>query len=86
MSNLSATTEIFTSQEIIRNSSTNRLCDMFELCTCLTNPEVPTVRSWLMDEFSRRYPSKMDTWNSLPDKTDADLRTVLCGVTPAVYC
>lgn len=81
-----AKVETFTTQEIIRNSSTNRICDMFELCACIVNVEAPTVRSWLMDELSRRYPQKVAAWDSLPEKSDADLRRIIAGTMPAVSC
>lgn len=76
----------YVSPEVIRESSTNRLCDMFELCAVLANPEAPTFRELLTAEIQRRYPKSFAVWQKLPDHRDDDLRLVINGKLPKVPC
>lgn len=43
-------------RETLKNSSLEKLLDLWELTDKMNGPQVPTVRGWLMDEIERRNP------------------------------
>jgi len=38
------------------------LIESFEATDSMHNPEIPTVRGWMMDEMERRNPEAFETW------------------------
>ena len=49
-------------KEIISNQPLADLLDEWELTSKVNNPEVHTVRGWLMDEFESRNPEAFNEW------------------------
>lgn len=49
-------------REILANSTLGDLLDEWELTSTVNDPEVYTVRGWLMDEFERRNPEAFNEW------------------------
>ena len=61
-------------RETLKNSSLEKLLDLWELTDTLKGPQVPTVRGWLMDEIERRNPDGFDAWLGQDAPEDQDLR------------
>ena len=61
-------------RETLKNSSLEKLLDLWELTDTLKGPQVPTVRGWLMDEIERRNPDGFDAWLDQDAPEDQDLR------------
>ena len=61
-------------RETLKNSSLEKLLDLWELVDTLKGPHVPTVRGWLMDEIERRNPDGFDAWLDQDSPEDQDLR------------
>lgn len=63
--------------EILRTQSTRQLIDLFVLSGRMidagTDPEIYTVRGWLMDELEARNPEAMDAFLESDSWDDADL-------------
>lgn len=58
----------------IRHTPTEQLLDLWESTTENNDPNIYTVRGWLMDELSRRYPAAFDAWLDLDAPEDDQLR------------
>lgn len=64
-----------TTPEVLKNSSTEKLLDLFELTDSMKpTQEVTTVRGWLMDEIERRNPEGFDAWLEQDVPEDSELR------------
>lgn len=61
-------------RETLKNSSLEKLLDLWELTDTLKGPQVPTVRGWLMDEIERRNPDGFYAWLDQDAPEDQDLR------------
>lgn len=59
---------------IIKTASTDDLLDVWEMTTNRNDPNIPTIRGWLMDEFEKRFPDEFATWLSEDAPQDEDLR------------
>ena len=64
-------------REILANSTLGDLLDEWELTSTVNDPEVYTVRGWLMDEFERRNPEAFNEWldGDAEDETLKDYMT-----------
>lgn len=49
-------------RELISNQQLADLLDEWELTTNNPDPEICTVRGWLMDEFEKRNPEAYNEW------------------------
>lgn len=47
---------------VIKAMTTRELIDTFILSDSVNDPNVYTVRGWLMDELERRNPEAFDAW------------------------
>ena len=61
-------------REMISNQQLADLLDEWELTSNINNPEIPTVRGWLMDEFEKRNPEAFNAWLDSDEARDEDLR------------
>lgn len=57
-------------RQIIRSQNREDLLRMWEDTTTNDDPEIYTLRGWIMDEISSRYPARFDAW--LEDEESAD--------------
>lgn len=64
----------YMARETLKNSSLEKLLDLWELTDKMNGPQVPTVRGWLMDEIERRNPDGFDAWLDQDSPEDQDLR------------
>ena len=65
-------------RELLSNATLGELLDEWELTTNNNDPEISTVRGWLMDEFENRNPEAFNKWldNEYPeDETLRDYMT-----------
>lgn len=46
----------------IASLSTERLLEQWELTEAINDPQMPTVRVWLMDELEKRNPEGFEKW------------------------
>ena len=49
-------------REILSNATLAELLDEWELTSEIDNPEIYTVRGWLMDELESRNPEAFNKW------------------------
>lgn len=63
-----------TAREKIRQMDTQTLLATWELTTVLNDPNIPTVRGWLMDEFKYRNPVGYNKWLDTEYCLDEDLK------------
>ena len=61
-------------REMISNLTLAELLDEWELTSKIDNPEIYTVRGWLMDEIESRNPEAFDKWLDSDEPTDEMLR------------
>lgn len=59
--------------KILKQRTTRQLLDLWEMTTTNNDPHIPTVRGWIMDELSLRFPKAFDAWLD-SDTDDATLR------------
>lgn len=57
----------------LKNYSTERLLDLWEMTTTNEDHNIPAVRGWLMDEIERRFPEAFEKWLD-SDAEDGALR------------
>lgn len=65
-------------RELLSNATLGELLDEWGLTTDNNDPEISTVRGWLMDEFENRNPEAFNKWldNEYPeDETLRDYMT-----------
>lgn len=51
-------------RRIISLLSLEQIIDQFEITETLDDPDIPTVRGWLMDELQKRDRDAFDRWLS----------------------
>lgn len=61
-------------KEILSNATLGELLDEWELTSNINDPEIPTVRGWLMDELESRNPEAFNAWIDQDEPYDEDLR------------
>lgn len=61
-------------REMLSNATLGDLLDEWELTTHIDDPEIFTVRGWLMDELEKRNPEAFDAWLESEECRDEDLR------------
>lgn len=61
-------------RELISNLTLAELLDEWELTSKIDNPEIYTVRGWLMDELESRNPEAFNKWLDQDEPTDEQLR------------
>lgn len=64
--------------DILKQRTTRQLLDLWEMTTTNNSPYIPTVRGWIMDELSSRFPAAFDAWLD-SDTDDAMLREYVLG-------
>lgn len=64
-------------RELISNLTLAELLDEWELTSKIDNPEIPTVRGWLMDELESRNPEAFNKWLDQDDPTDEMLKELM---------
>lgn len=60
-------------KNLIAGLTTSQLLDQWESTSDIADPNIPTVREWLMDELEKRFPEQFDAWMD-SDCRDEDLR------------
>lgn len=61
-------------KEMLSNATLADLLDEWELTSKINDPEIATVRGWLMDEFESRNPEAFNAWLDQDEPYDEDLR------------
>ena len=61
-------------RELISNLTLAELLDEWELTTNNNDPEIYTVRGWLMDELEKRNPEAFNEWLDQEEPTDEMLK------------
>lgn len=61
-------------RELISNLTLAELLDEWELTTNNNDPDIYTVRGWLMDELQKRNPEAFDKWLDSEEPTDEMLK------------
>lgn len=64
--------------KILKQRTTRQLLDLWEMTTTNNDPHIPTVRGWIMDELSSRFPEAFDKWLD-SDTDDAMLSEYVLG-------
>lgn len=60
-------------KNLIAGLTTSQLLDQWESTSDIADPNIPTVRGWLMDELEKRFPEQFDAWMD-SDCRDEELR------------
>lgn len=60
-------------RNLIGSLATSQLLDQWESTSDIADPNIPTVRGWLMDELEKRFPEQFDAWMD-SDCRDEELR------------
>lgn len=60
-------------KNLITGLTTSQLLDQWESTSDIADPNIPTVRGWLMDELEKRFPEQFDAWMD-SDCRDEELR------------
>lgn len=63
-----------TAREMLANSTLGDLLDEWELTSDMNDPEIATVRGWLMDELESRNPEAFNAWLDQDALEDNQLR------------
>lgn len=66
-------------RDMISNLTLADLLDEWELTSKINNPEIYTVRGWLMDELESRNPEAFDKWLDSDDPSDEMLREYMAA-------
>lgn len=61
-------------REMLANSTLGDLLDEWELTSDMNDPEIATVRGWLMDELESRNPEAFNAWLDQDAPEDNQLR------------
>lgn len=61
-------------REMLANSTLGDLLDEWELTSNINDPEIATVRGWLMDELESRNPEAFNAWLDQDAPEDNQLR------------
>ena len=67
-------------KEILENATLADLLDQWELTSKINDPEIPTVRGWLMDELESRNPEAFNAWLDQDEPYDEDLKWFMMGM------
>ena len=59
-------------QDTLKTLDIKSLCDAFEQTNGNNDPNVPTVRGWLIDELERRDPQACEAWIECEDPEKMD--------------
>lgn len=62
-----ATTAELKARALLARMSTERLVEQFELTETVNDPNIPTVRGWIMDELRSRDKAAFDAWTDSDD-------------------
>lgn len=60
-------------KNLIAGLTTSQILDQWESTSDIADPNIPTVRGWLMDELEKRFPEQFDAWMD-SDCRDEELR------------
>lgn len=60
-------------KNLIAGLTTSQLLDQWKSTSDIADPNIPTVRGWLMDELEKRFPEQFDAWMD-SDCRDEELR------------
>lgn len=60
-------------KNLIAGLTTSQLLEQWESTSDIADPNIPTVRGWLMDELEKRFPEQFDAWMD-SDCRDEELR------------
>lgn len=60
-------------KNLIAGLTTSQLLGQWESTSDIADPNIPTVRGWLMDELEKRFPEQFDAWMD-SDCRDEELR------------
>ena len=60
-------------KNLIAGLTTSQLLDQWESTSDIADPNIPTVRGWLMAELEKRFPEQCDAWMD-GDCRDEELR------------
>lgn len=60
-------------KNLIAGLTTSQLLDQWESTSDIADPNIPTVRGWLMDELEKRFPEQFDAWMD-SDCRDEEIR------------
>lgn len=63
-------------KNLIAGLTTSQLLDQWESTSDIADPNIPTVRGWLMDELEKRFPEQFDAWMD-SDCRDEELRKII---------
>ncbi len=64
-------------KEMLSNATLADLLEEWELTSKISDPEIATVRGWLMDELESRNPEAFNAWLDQDEPEDEDLRTFM---------
>lgn len=64
-------------KELLSNATLAELLEEWELTSKINDPEIATVRGWLMDELKSRNPEAFNAWLDQDEPHDEDLRTFM---------
>ena len=60
--------------ESLSKRSTDHLITLFILTGMVEDPDIPTVRGWIMDELENRDPEAFNAWLEQEAPEDEDLK------------
>lgn len=61
-------------KEMLSNATLADLLEEWELTSKINDPEIATVRGWLMDELESRNPEAFNAWLDQDEPEDEQLR------------
>jgi hypothetical protein len=67
-------------KEVLENATLADLLDQWELTSTINDPEIPTVRGWLMEELESRNPEAFNAWLDQDEPEDSDLKWFMMGM------
>lgn len=47
---------------LLKERKLKDLIELFEMTEIINDPQIPTVRGWIMDELEERNPAAFDAW------------------------
>lgn len=65
---------------LLKSMSTECLLQQWELTTENNEPEIFTVRGWIMDEIEERHPEAFNAWLESKNCEDAELANYILTV------
>ena len=61
-------------QEKLMEMSIERLCDIFEMTTKISDKNICVIRGWLMDAIEAKNPEGFENWLDSDDNDDSSIR------------